>query len=157
MGGLLPEFFSNEKANDEGKTDVTSPAFSLTKVQAGLGALIVAIGAVAAKIEGTTAVKVASIGGAALVMLGVFALGAVDIIARQRAQEAKLRWGPGSTSGGDGDGPITLLPDDEGLVLQSGPQGEEFGIQYVELDGEKVTVVARRKGQTLAPTFHPRS
>lgn len=161
MSGPL-EFFTNKEATENKEVDVAAPAFSLTKVSGGLGTLIAAIAVAAAKLEGATAVKVAAIGAGALVMVGYFVVAAVDLIVRQRASEAKRRWPDGSGGeGGDGGGggtptgkAITLVAGEDDLFLQKGPNGKQYEVKYVELEGEKVTVVARRDGDTLAPSFH---
>ncbi len=155
MSGPL-EFFTNKEATEEGKVAVKSPAFSLTKVSGGLGTLIAAIAVAAAKLEGATAVKVAAIGAGALVMVGYFVVAAVDLIVRQRASEAKLRWpdgGGGETGGGakSDDLPITLAVDPETLVVQKGSGEDEYKVQYALLEGDKVTLIAKRKGQKMDP------
>jgi hypothetical protein len=150
VSGAL-EFFTNKEATKKEEVDVTAPAFSLTKVAGLMGVLIAAIGGATAKLEGATAVKVAAIGGAALVVA------AFDLIVRQRASQAKLRYGTPSAGGKKPDGPLTLLPDSDDLVLQARHSSEEFEIKLIELDGEKATVVARHDGKTLTATFQPRS
>ena len=156
MSGPL-EFFTNNEATKNKEVDVSAPAFSLTKVSGGLGTLIAAIAVAAAKLEGTTAVKVAAIGGGALVMVGYFIVAAVDLIVRQRASEAKRRWPDGS--GGEGaakaGGAVTLIADPDTLVLQKEVGGEEYNVKYAEVEGDKVTLIALRKGKQMdpAPTF----
>jgi hypothetical protein len=161
----LPEFFSNKKATEEEKSAIEAPALSLTKVQTTLGALITVIAGAAAKLEGPTAVKVAAIGGGALVMLGVFGLAAVDLIVRQRAEGAKLRWGSektpakAATTGAtaNGDGKKILVPDRNHLVLQSKHSDKEYDVLVLELEGEKATLVAHDGEHMLKPTFEPRA
>jgi hypothetical protein len=163
----LPEFFSNKKATDEGKSAIEAPALSLTKVQTTLGALITVAAAAVAKLEGPTAVKVAAIGVGALVMLGVFGLAAVDLIVRQRAEEAKLRWGAETppakgatatdTASTNGDAKKILVPDRNHLVLQSKHSDKEYDVLVLELEGEKATLVAHNGEHVLKPTFEPRS
>lgn len=152
MSGPL-EFFTNKEATKDEKVDVTAPAFSLTKVAGGLGTVIAAIAVAATKLEGATAVKVAAIGGGALVMLGYFGVAAVDLIVRQRASEAKLRYGPGSAGDAKTNGKVVLVADADDLVLQEKHSGDEYELRFAEVDGEKVTLVARRDGKTLAPSF----
>lgn len=166
MSGPL-EFFTNKEATTDKKVDVTAPAFSLTKVAGGLGTLIAAIAVATAKLEGATAVKVAAIGGAALVLVGYFGVAAVDLVVRQRAAEAKRRWpdggttgkGAGATAGGNAKSaalPVTLAVEPDTLVVQKEPGGEEYKVQYALLEGDKVTLIALRKGEKMkpAPTFH---
>jgi hypothetical protein len=156
----LPDFFSNESAETDGKTAVESPAFSLTKVQASLGTLIVAIAGAVAKLEGTTSVKIAAIGAGALVMVGVFGLAAADLIARQRAAEAKLRWGPEAKKAAatPATGSFYLYPESDDLVLRKGHAGDMYDIDRVKVEGEKVTLIAHRGGKKdLEPTFQPRA
>ena len=157
----LPDFFSNKKATEDEKTAIESPTLSLTKVQATIGTLVVAFGAAGAKLHGPTAVKVAAIGGGALIMLGVFGLAAVDLIVRQRAEAAKLRWGsvkpPAAGGGSEANGKTILVPDRNHLVLQSKHSGKEFDVLVAELDGETVTLVAHDGETMLKPTFQPRT
>lgn len=154
MSSLLPEFFSNEEATENPNTVVKAPAFSITKVGGTLATLIAAISVAAAKLEGATAVKVAVIAAGTFVLLAYFGLAAVDILARQRAAAAKLRWQ--ATSGGGGNGTVVpLVPDLEGLVLQSKHNGDEYELHFAELKDGKVTLVARRDGKSLEPIFQP--
>jgi len=163
----IADFFTNKEATSKKEVDVESPAFSLTKVQGGLATLIAAIGVAGAKLEGPTAVKVAAIGGGALVMIGFFGLAAVDLITRQRASEAKLRWGApagqGAASGGStpakvpptsgSGGSVVLVADSDDLVLQEKHSGDEYEVRFAELEGDKVTLIARRNGKTLTSSF----
>jgi hypothetical protein len=163
----LPDFFSNKKATDEEKSAIEAPTLSLTKVQATIGTLIAAIGAAGSQLHGPTAVKVAAIGGGALVMLGVLGLAAVDLIVRQRAETAKLRWGDGKSAsgsgpqggggGGGGGGTKILVPDVNHLVLQTKHSSKEYDLLVAELDGDKVTLVAHDGENLLKPTFEPRA
>lgn len=162
MSGPL-EFFTNKEATEEGKVAVKSPAFSLTKVAGGLGTLIAAIAVAATKLEGATAVKVAAIGAGALVMVGYFGLAAVDLIVRQRMSEAKLRWPATAADAKDAakpkdpspnGGTFVVVADTDDLVLQERHNGDEYELRYAEIEGDKVTLVARRDGKTLAPSFH---
>jgi hypothetical protein len=162
----IADFFTNKEATSKKEVDVESPAFSLTKVQGGLATLIAAIGVAGAKLEGPTAVKVAAIGGGALVMIGFFGLAAVDLITRQRASEAKLRWGAPAGKGAPGSdstspdvpptnsgGNVVLVADSDDLVLQEKHSGDEYEVRFAELEGDKVTLIARRNGKTLTSSF----
>jgi hypothetical protein len=142
------DFFTNADKAEE--SDVSSPAFSLTKVQAGLGAVIVAIcGALPASLQSDRTVVVAAMAAGTLIMLGVFALAAVDLVARQRASEATLRWGSAKPAASD----FVAIPDAEGLVLQEASSGEEYRIRIAEVKDDSVTLVARRGEETLTETF----
>jgi hypothetical protein len=154
VASLLPEFFSNEEATEEGKVAIKSPAFSITKVGGTLATLIAAISVAAAKLEGATAVKVAVIAAGTFVLLAYFGLAAVDIVVRQRAAAAKLRWPAGSGAGGSG-AVVPLVPDLDGLILQSKHNGDEYELHFAELKDGKVTLVARRDGKSLEPIFQP--
>jgi hypothetical protein len=147
------EFFTNEeKTAEDGKVDVKSPAFSITKVQASLGALITAIAAVAPKaLQASETIQVAAIASGTVIMLGVFALAAVDIVTRQRAREATLRFGSG---GGGKPGKFVALPEGD-LVLQQGHKSDEYEVKMVEVEGEAVTLVATRNGHSISPVFRP--
>ncbi len=154
MSSLLPDFFSNAEATKSGSTDIEAPAFSLTKVQAGLGALIAAVaGAVPASVGANTTILVAAIAAGTIVMLGVFGLAAVDMSVRQRAREAKLRWPEGGGNGSKEN--VILVPDQNGLILQSKHNGDEYEVLVAELDGETVKLVAHRGDDFLQPTFQP--
>ena len=115
------EFFTNEK----GEVDVKSPAFSITKVQATLGALITAVaGALPALADASETIKVAAIASGTVIMLGVFGLAAVDIRTRQRAAEAKLRYGSGKTGTAD----FVALPEKKTLVVQEDHSKVEYEV-----------------------------
>lgn len=150
----LPDFFSNKKATEENETAIDAPALSTTKIVGTVGTVIGLIGAAAAKVSGVTAVKVASIGAGTLVILGVFGLVAADMFVRQRAEAAKLRWGSGEKKA---DGKKVLVTADEHLVLQEKHNSDEYELRWVELEGETVTLIARRNGETLTATFQPPS
>jgi hypothetical protein len=153
--GIL-SLFTN--AGKEGESDVKSPAFSLTKVQAGLGALIAAVtGVVPAALASNQTVVVAAIASGTVVMLGVFALAAVDLTTRQRAGEAKLRWSGGAGNGGQSVKKVGLVANLDDLVLQSKHNGMEYELRFAELEGNKVTLVARKNGKSLEPIFQPRA
>jgi hypothetical protein len=159
----ITDFFTNREAVKEEKVDIEAPAFSLTKVQAGLGALIAAVSAVVpTALQENQTVVVAAIAAGTVVMLGVFALAATDLITRQRAAEAKLRW-PGGSGGEPAttakpDSQLLLLPDREGLVLQGKHSGVEYEVVCALAEGNMVTLVARADGQQpLEPTFKPRA
>jgi hypothetical protein len=138
----LPDFFSNKQATDDEKSAIEAPTLSLTKVQATIGTLIVAIAGAAAKLEGPTAVKVAAIGAGALIMVGVFILAAVDLIARQRAEEAKLRWAATPTTGGAA-GNCTPAKSPPAV------EAETFEIKFGPGDDE-VTVIAHSNGKSVS-------
>lgn len=73
--------------------EIKAPAFNVTKVASGLGVLVSGLLAVLpTALKEDPAVVIAAIAAATAVVLGIFALVAVDVIARQRAQEAKRRW-----------------------------------------------------------------
>ena len=153
--GIL-SLFTNAGKEDE--SDVKSPAFSLTKVQAGLGALIAAVtGVLPAALASNQTVIVAAIASGTVVMLGVFALAAVDLTTRQRAAEAKLRWSGGAGNGGKSVKKVGLVANLDDLVLQSKHNGTEYELRFAELEGDKVTLVARKNGKSLEPTFQPRA
>ncbi len=144
------EFFTNaEKSEEAGKVDVKAPAFSITKVQASLGALIAVIaGAVPAAIDASETIEVAAIAAGTVIMLGVFALAAVDIVTRQRAREAAMRYG-------DGEGKpakYVALPA-KPLVLQQGHNSDEYEVKMLEVEGTGATLVAMRDGETIAAVF----
>lgn len=82
----------NETQQSE-EWEIKAPAFSVTKFASFAG---IAVGAVLAAVPSSLsedqAVVIASIAAGTLIMLGIFVLVAVDIMMRQRAQEAKRRW-----------------------------------------------------------------
>lgn len=87
------ELFTNKKKTEENKVEITAPAFSITKVATAFGAVAGAVFLVVPeKLKDDPNVVVASIAAATVIVLGVFALVAVDIRTRQRAQEANRRW-----------------------------------------------------------------
>lgn len=135
----LPDFFSNKTATEEEKTAIDAPALSTTKVIGTIGTVIGLIGAAGGKVHGPTAVKVAAIGGGALVILGVFGIIAVDMIVRQRAEAAKLRWGSESEpAAGAAKG------------SRAAENGEAIEVRIDQKDGDQVTVTAGGDGRTKA-------
>jgi hypothetical protein len=144
------EFFTNNQKTADEKVDVTSPAFSITKVQATLGVIIAAIvGTLPPALENKEAVYIAAIAAATLVVLGIFALAAVDIKVRQRAAESKLRFG-----GGEGlKGEFTALPAEENLVIQKGSNTDEFKVRMAAVKAEGVDLLATRDGKTITLSF----
>lgn len=156
----MTDFFTNSEAVEKEKVDVEAPAFSLTKVAALIGVIVAGFGVAGAKIEDVAAVKVAAIGGAALVLVAYFGVAAVDLIVRQRAAEAKLRWPSGSegeaTATVKDDSQLLLLPDRQGLVLQKKHNGVEYEVVCALAEGSKVKLVAQADGQVpLEPIFKP--
>lgn len=148
--GILSEFFTNEEKTEKDKVDVGSPAFSATKVQATLGTLIVAVlGAVPASLKADKAVVIAAIAAGVLLLLGVFALVAVDIQTRQRAQEAKLRYGDGKPTEPSN---FQALPTRD-LVLQLGHNDDEYEVKYATVEKGLVHVYADRDGTPISATF----
>jgi hypothetical protein len=138
------EFFTNEKKTAEEKVDVDSPAFSLTKVQTSLGGVIAAVLAVAPKaLQEDETVVVAAFAAGTLILLGVFALAAVDIVTRQKAKAATLRYGDGEPAPA---AKFQALPTKD-LVLQLGHNSNEYDIKYATVDGDVVRVYADRDGE----------
>jgi hypothetical protein len=155
------EFFTNKKATEDEKVEVEAPAFSITKVAGGLGTIIAGIAVAATKLEDAASVKVAAIGAGALVMVGYFGLAAVDLVTRQRAAAAKLRWPAPEKSKAKAavtakkasGAKRTLVPADDGLFLKTAQSDDEYEVHYAEVEGDTVTIVARLEGQTLSATF----
>jgi hypothetical protein len=149
------ELFTNNEATKEGNVVVEAPAFSLTKVWGGLTA---AIGAVAAALPALLGapqtIVVAAIAAGTVGFVAFLGLAGVDLIVRQRASEAKLRYPAGP---GKGNGKVVLLPDQDHLVLQDKHSGDEYELVVAELEDEKVTLIAHRGTKALAPTFQPRT
>jgi hypothetical protein len=145
------DLFTNRDKKEE--SDVDSPAFSLTKVQAGIGALIVAIlGAVPPALKADETVVVAAIAAGVVVMLGVFALAGVDVTTRQRAAEAKLRYGGGSGgkgSGGTDGGSFFAVPKTNDLVIQVGSSSDEYRLAFARVEGDTVTLHATGHGKPM--------
>lgn len=131
--------------------EIATPAFNVTKYVSVLG---VAVGgllaAVPSSLKENTAVVIASIAAGAAVMLGIVVLAAVDILARQRAQEAKRRWpseeekgeSAQEAMGGDlvinfgGDG-----QDDSGRTAQAAAGPKSTGRVIGVKPGQSVSVV----------------
>jgi hypothetical protein len=146
------EFFTNKEKTKEEEVDVASPAFSITKVMAAFGAaLAVILGAVPKSLSEDQTIVVAALAAATFILLGVFALSAVDIKTRQRAAEAKLRYGAGKAS----DANFQAMPDKNGkdAVLQLKHQGDEYDVRYASVEKDKVHVFADRDGEPIAVSF----
>lgn len=84
-----------------------------------------------------------------------------DLIVRRRAAGAKRRWPGGGEGGGGGGGKstgqaVTLVADPDTLVLEKETGGDEYKVEYAEVEGDKATLIAPRKGKAMdpAPTFH---
>lgn len=143
------EFFTNAQKTENEEVDISAPAFSVTKVQAALGLVITGIlGIVPTAHKDDVTVIVASIAAATLVVLGIFALVSVDMRTRQRAQEAKLRFGapaPASAS-------FQAMPT-KGLVLQMGHNSDEYEVSHAAVDGDTVRLYGDREGDPICVTF----
>jgi hypothetical protein len=146
------EFFTNKKKTKEGDVDITSPAFSITKVQVALGLLITGIvGVLPPALKENEAVMIASIAAASLVMLGVFALSAVDIKTRQRAAEAQLRFGGGG--GGGSKSSFEVMPVEENLIIQKGHNADEYEVRFAAVKKGGVDLLAARDGEFITVPF----
>ncbi len=144
------ELFTNEQKTKEGEVDISAPAFSITKVQAALGLLISGIlGVVPARLKDDETILVASIAAATLVVLGIFALVAVDIRTRQRAREAALRYGEEKAAEPSS---FQALPTKD-LVLQLGHNGDEYEVKFATVEKGQVHVMAVRDGEPISATF----
>jgi hypothetical protein len=154
----LLELFTNNEATEEGKVAIKSPAFSLTKVWGALTAAIAAVGGALPSLTGAgTTVTVAAVAAGTFAFVAFLGLAAVDLIVRQRAAEAKRRWPDGSGgSSANGTGKVGLVANLDDLILQSRHNGEEYELRFAELDGDTVTLIARKNGKALEPTFQPR-
>lgn len=143
------ELFTNAQKTQEGEVDISAPAFSITKVQAALGLLISGIlGVVPTALKDNVTILVASIAAATLVVLGILALVAVDIRTRQRAQEAKLRYGDGKST----EPAFQALPTKD-LVLQLGHSKDEYEVKFATVEKGLVHVMAVRDGEPISATF----
>ncbi len=146
----ISEFFTNEEKTKDEKVDIGSPAFSATKVQATIGGLIAVIaGTVPTTLKEDESVVIAAIAAGTLLMLGIFALIGVDIRTRQRAQEAKLRYGGGKPSEPSS---FQALPVKD-LVLQLGHNNDEYEVRYASVEKDLVHVFADREGAAISATF----
>lgn len=145
------ELLTNNKKTDEGEVDIPTPAFSLTKVQATLGAFVTAVLAVLpASLKSNEAIVIAAIAAGTLVLLGVFALAAVDIQTRQRAREAALRFGGGKAAAADF---VAVPGSEEDLVLQVGHNTDEYEVKLATVKDGEVTLVATRDGRSISQVF----
>jgi hypothetical protein len=148
------ELFTNAKKTKKEKVDISAPAFSATKVQAALGLLITGIIAVVpASHKDDVTVIVASIAAATLIVLGMFALVAVDIRTRQRAHEAKLRFGGGGDGGSEAAAPSFQALPTKKLILQQGHSTDEYEVQLATVEKDLVQVIATRDGDSISATF----
>jgi hypothetical protein len=141
---------SAQQSKDE-ELDLTAPAFNVTKVGSGVGVLIAAVIAVVPPaLKDDEAVIVASIAVAALVILGAIALAAVDVMTRQRAREATLRYGTGKAP----EQPLFYAtPVENDLILQRGHSKDEYEVKLALVEKDRVSLVASRNGETIAADF----
>lgn len=143
------ELFTNAQKTKDGEVAISAPAFSATKVQAALGLFISGIlGGLPAALKSDETILVASIAAATLVVLGIFALVAVDIHTRQQAQEAKLRFGDGKEAASA----FQALPTKD-LVLQQGHNSDEYEVKFAVVEKGVVNVMATRDGEAISATF----
>jgi hypothetical protein len=143
------EFFTNAQKTKDEEVDISTPAFSITKVQTTVGLLITAVlGAVPAALRSNETIIVAAIAAGTVILLGVFALVAVDIMTRQRAHEASLRYGDGKAT----EKSFQALPTEE-LVLQQGHSTDEYELKLAMVEGDSVRLVAARNGDLISATF----
>jgi hypothetical protein len=143
------EFFTNEKKTAEEKVAIDSPALSLTKVQASLGAVIaVLLGVVPKALQEDETIIVAAFAAGTLILLGVFGLAAVDIIARQKAKAAELCCGDGKPSKAKFD----AMPTKD-LVLQVGHNSDEYEVKYATVEDGLIHLHADREGSPISVTF----
>jgi hypothetical protein len=151
----VTEFFTNKEKTADGKVDVETPAFSATKVQSLIGGLVMAVIAVVpTKLKEDEQIVIAAIAAGTAILLGIFALWAVDIRTRQRAREATLRWGGGPDGGnGGGAGHVEIALPSENLVLQKGHNADEYEVKLAVVDKGAVSLVAARDGEVFATTF----
>jgi hypothetical protein len=149
------DLFTNADKS-ESELDVKSPAFSLTKVGTTYGSLLsVVTGGLPAALQANETIRIAAFAAATVVMLGVFALGAVDIIVRQRAAEATLRY---SGKGHDDDNEsapkrFVAFADSSELKLQVGSNTEEYDLYAAEVNGGDVTLHAKKNGAPHTESF----
>jgi hypothetical protein len=140
---------SQEPAKEEWL--ISAPAFSVTKVQATIGVFITAVlGAVPASLGSDRSVVIAAIAAGTLIMLGVLALVAVDMRTRQRAHEAKLRFGNG---GSDSAGDLLAVPA-QPLRVMKGSSDEEYDVDMLKVADGKAQLVATRDGGSSSIPFN---
>lgn len=145
----LEEFFTNKEKTKDGKVDIDTPAFSVTKVVTVLGAIIGAVLAVVpAQLKEETPVVIAAVASGTLVLLGIFTLVAVDIRTRQKAKAATLRFGDGKPAEAD----FIALPVED-LVLQRGHNKPEYEVSYLKVEGGAVHLYARNGASSITATF----
>lgn len=144
------ELFTNAKKTENKEVEISAPAFSITKVQAALGLLISCIlAAVPGAVKDNVTIIVASIAAATLVVLGIFALVAVDIRTRQRAREATLRYGNEQPAA---EPSFQALPTND-LILQLGHSSDEYEVKFATVEKGQVHVMAVRDGVPISATF----
>lgn len=147
------EVLTNKEKTKNKEVEITTPAFSITKVQASLGVAIAAVlAAVPASLRSDEAVVITAIAAGTALLLGVFALAAVDIRTRQRAREATLRFG--SDDGASASEFVAVPDGKEKLVLQVGHSTNEYDLRLATVKDGEVTLLATRDGQSIARTFH---
>jgi hypothetical protein len=155
--GALDVFTNADKP--ESQLDIKAPAFSVTKIGTTFAALLSVVTAgLPAALRADQTIRVAAIAAATVVMLGAVALWGVDLIVRQRAAEAKLRYGGKGNHDDNGSAPARYVayPDSNDLKLQVGSSTDEYEIHGVEVDDGEVTLQARHNGKPpLEEKFTP--
>lgn len=136
---------ANQQSAADSEVSVTAPAFKITTATEGIGAIFAAVLAVlpSALSEDETVV-VAAIAAATLIVLGTFALAAVDIRTRQRAKEAELRYG-GRRQEDSGQheadaGRSVAASQDGDLEVRVLPGKNDRAVEAVTVDGHRVTL-----------------
>jgi hypothetical protein len=144
------ELFTNQQATEKGEVAISAPAFSITKVQAAIGLLGAAIiGIVPASLKDDQAIIITSIAAVTVVLLGIFMLAAVDLVTRQRAEQAKLRYGSGSQAEGTSK---TAVPTEPVRMMRSNSD-REYAVDALKVEEDAARLLASRDGEDVKIEF----
>ena len=145
----LLEFFTNNEKTKNKEVEIEAPAFSATKVQSLVGAVVLGVlTVVPSRLKTDEQVVIAVIAAGTVILLGMFALWAADIRTRQRAREAALRWGASKEE----PPKFSALPTED-LVLQKGHNAPEYEVKMAMVEEGSISLIASRDGQMVSTTF----
>jgi hypothetical protein len=143
------DVITNKEKTENNEVDIVAPGFSATKIQSLIGAAVLGVLAVVpTQLKEDEQVVIAAIAAGTAILLGMFALWAVDIRARQKAREVALRWGAPE----DKPQVFQALPT-EALILQKGHSTPEYEVKMAMVEEGSVSLVAARNGELVSATF----
>ena len=143
------DVITNKEKTENKEVEIVAPGFSATKIQSLIGSTVLGVLAlVPTQLQEDEQVVIAAIAAGTAILLGMFALWAVDIRTRQKATEATLRWGTP-----EGKPQIFHALPTEDLILQKGHSTPEYEVKMAMVEEGSVNLVAARNGELVSATF----